>query len=217
MELHSGWRKIVTRVTQQHVDARRESIVESATRLFARKGVAGATMAEIAAEAGISAGAIYRYFSSKEELLRGVFDDAMERNQEIFSQIEQQATSPLDALVQIGHTTWVNHTDRDALICEIQMALSAAREPEDFGVAVAEMYRFIREMLVRLIKKAQTAGEIDQDVDPETLAVILHSSTAGIQMMKLTPNQRFDVEAAFNLLVEMTVSLGRGRRNAKEG
>src|SRR5256885_17236358 len=58
----------MTKVSQAHLDARREEILAAAVKLFARKGMQSATMAEIAEEAGISAGAIYRYFANKEEL-----------------------------------------------------------------------------------------------------------------------------------------------------
>jgi AcrR family transcriptional regulator len=49
-------------------EGRREQIVEAAARAFARGGVKGSTVEQIASEAGISPAAIYWYFSSKEEL-----------------------------------------------------------------------------------------------------------------------------------------------------
>ena len=48
----------VAKVSDAHLEARRQSIVLAACRIFSRKGVESATMAEIAAEAGISPGAI---------------------------------------------------------------------------------------------------------------------------------------------------------------
>jgi AcrR family transcriptional regulator len=61
----------MARVSDAHLEARRQSILAAATKLFTQKGIAAATMAEIAEEAGISPGAIYRYFENKEELARG--------------------------------------------------------------------------------------------------------------------------------------------------
>jgi AcrR family transcriptional regulator len=48
--------------------ARRQAIVEAAARVFAEKGFNGATNRDIAREAGISAGLIYWYFESKQDL-----------------------------------------------------------------------------------------------------------------------------------------------------
>ncbi len=66
----------MARVSDAHLEARRQSILAAATKLFSRKGIAAATMAEIATEAGISPGAIYRYFANKEELARGCMDES---------------------------------------------------------------------------------------------------------------------------------------------
>ncbi len=54
----------------------RERIVEAALTVFAAQGFAGASMAGIAAEAGISAGNIYRYFGTKEELFDAAVPEA---------------------------------------------------------------------------------------------------------------------------------------------
>ena len=56
------------KVTQAHRDARRTQIAEAALRCFAAKGYRGTSMADIIAESGLSAGAIYGHYASKEEL-----------------------------------------------------------------------------------------------------------------------------------------------------
>ena len=200
----------MTRVTQQHVDARRESILDAAARLFARNGISGATMAEIAAEADLSAGAIYRYFGSKEELLRAVFEEAATRNQEMFRQASENAESPFETLERVGRRIWVEQEDRDDLICEIQMALSAARDPHDFGAELARNRQVVRELLEQTIRAAQQAGEIDPEVDASTLALILQACTGGIQMLKLEDGEAIDAEAAFELFKRMVIGLGNG-------
>jgi AcrR family transcriptional regulator len=51
------------------IEERRAQILEAATQVFARKGYRGATIREIAAEAGVAEGTIYNYFRSKDDLL----------------------------------------------------------------------------------------------------------------------------------------------------
>lgn len=193
----------MTRVTQEHMDARRESILGAAARLFARKGIAGATMAEIANEAGLSAGAIYRYYESKEDLSRAVFELAAQRQHDLFHSVDDEATSPLDALRRVGHKVWVEDDDIDDLICDVQLALAAARDPDDIGVDVSHSQLYLRSLLKEMVVQAQASEEIDPDIDAETMAVILQACTAGIQLMKLVPDDDFDVEAAFHLFVRM--------------
>src|ERR1700679_2372958 len=53
---------------QERSRRRQQELLEAATRVFARDGIAKAKMADIAAEAGISVSSIYDYYPSKEDL-----------------------------------------------------------------------------------------------------------------------------------------------------
>ena len=53
---------------RQHAEERREQILDAALRVFSQKGFAGASVRDIAREAGITEGLIYHYFESKEQL-----------------------------------------------------------------------------------------------------------------------------------------------------
>ncbi len=54
-----------------------QSIQEAALRVIARKGMAAATMQEIAEEAGVAKGTIYLYFRDRDELVEKTFESAM--------------------------------------------------------------------------------------------------------------------------------------------
>ena len=207
----------MARVTQQHVDARRDAILRSAARLFARKGISGATMQEIANEADLSAGAIYHYYSSKEALLHAVFDEATKRDEKLFHGTAENASSPLDALRQVGQRVWVEQGDRDELICDIQMILSAARAPEDLGVDLLQTRYAVRDLIEELVRHAQAAGQIDPDIDSRHLAVILQACTAGVQILKLNPDDDLNVQAAFDLFVKMVSGLRPRAGEMNEG
>lgn len=60
------------KVTEEYRSERRAAITAAAARCFARKGVHQSSMADIIAEAGLSAGAIYNHFKSKEEIIVSV-------------------------------------------------------------------------------------------------------------------------------------------------
>lgn len=57
------------KVTEEYRTARRAEIAQAALRCFARNGFAATSMADIIAESGLSAGAIYGHFTSKDELM----------------------------------------------------------------------------------------------------------------------------------------------------
>ena len=64
------------KVDQEHLDARRQQIVDAARERFATHGFAHTSMADIVTESGLSTGAIYRYFGSKEEIVIAVCEQA---------------------------------------------------------------------------------------------------------------------------------------------
>ncbi|MFH8446051.1 TetR/AcrR family transcriptional regulator [Streptomyces sp. NPDC018026] len=59
-------------MTQAHLDARRRQIIQAATEAFTERGFAGTSMADIVRATGLSTGAVYRYFPSKEHLVLAV-------------------------------------------------------------------------------------------------------------------------------------------------
>ncbi|MFP3942770.1 MAG: TetR/AcrR family transcriptional regulator [Alphaproteobacteria bacterium] len=68
------------RVPDAYMKARRSEILTAAARCFARAGYRKTSMAGIAAEAGLSAGALYRYFDTKESLFQALTGSARETN-----------------------------------------------------------------------------------------------------------------------------------------
>lgn len=70
----------------------REQIVGAALRLFRRQGYQGTTMRAVAAEAGVSVGSAYYYFSSKEELLQGFYDQLVADQRQACGQVFAEST-----------------------------------------------------------------------------------------------------------------------------
>jgi AcrR family transcriptional regulator len=66
------------KVTQEHRDARRREIITAAIRLFARQGFQATSMADIIAESGLSAGAIYGYYKGKDELVHSAMTELLD-------------------------------------------------------------------------------------------------------------------------------------------
>lgn len=73
------------KLSEDDMAARRHEIIAAAGRCFARKGIQATTMREIFAEAGMSAGAVYNYFRTKDELIEAGIRESTARNVAILS------------------------------------------------------------------------------------------------------------------------------------
>src|SRR3954451_12902202 len=69
----------VPRVSAAHEQEVRDRILDAATRVFAEKGYHSSTIADVVRESGLSVGAIYSYFSGKDELIRLTCDQIATR------------------------------------------------------------------------------------------------------------------------------------------
>ncbi len=72
---------------ERRLEHTRNLLLDAAEEIFARKGLAGAALEDIADAAGYTRGAIYSHFGAKEELFLAVVDRQRERFLEIFSEV----------------------------------------------------------------------------------------------------------------------------------
>lgn len=84
----------MARTRSQDHDLVKQTILDSAARLFATRGFASASMNEIAAGAGISKAGIYHYFDSKSEILRVMLTEHLESVADIADAALNSSDSP---------------------------------------------------------------------------------------------------------------------------
>ncbi|MDR4308873.1 TetR family transcriptional regulator [Chelatococcus sambhunathii] len=138
----------------------RERIEAAALRLFAAKGVAGTSMRDIAHEVGVTEGAIYRHFASKDDLARALFLSrygALAHGVEAIRARAPDFSNRLDALVRL----FADAFDKD---------------PAGFAYVLVSQHEHLRDLpasspdnaveaLGRVFADAMARGEIpEQDV-----------------------------------------------------
>ena len=154
---------------------RRASIVDAALRVFVAGSYASATTAEIAREAGVSEPIIYRHFASKRELYFACLEEAW-RRLAAAPGLEEALVSerPLEALA--GHV-------REALPLRVTLANLWMQAITEAG-ADPEVRRFVRRHVRRVheahaaaLRRAQAAGGVAPDRDPEVEAWVFLAGT----------------------------------------
>jgi AcrR family transcriptional regulator len=117
------------RFSRLEPDARRDSILAAARRVFVRSSPAEASTAEIASEAGVTRGLVHHYFGTKRELYLAVVADLAAKLPDLVRTDVREL--PVDAMVDANVTSWLDSIDRDR---DLWMALLGVelvgRDPE---------------------------------------------------------------------------------------
>ena len=144
----------------------RRRLLDAAAAEFLRRGFEGARVADIAAGAELSNGALYGHFRSKGELLAAALEDGGERElQALF--LGADGRSIADLLAAIGRSLTRLPAGRGALM--IEAIVAARRDPEAAEVTSRHIVEG-QAWLIGLIRDGQREGTVDARVDPEALA-----------------------------------------------
>ena len=190
------------KVSEEHLEARRQQILEAAFRCFSHNGFHKTTMRDIYAESGLSAGAVYRYYKSKDDIIGAMCDDAQQRDAEIFG-----------AAVELGDTVkacnkliseYFESMDRPGIEniagMWVQMWAEAVRKVSLREETVHEDYP--HSGLLSIVQQAQECGEINPDLDPDAVVKAMLSWFQGLMLQKAW-GEEVDVQEYISVIKAM--------------
>lgn len=142
-------------------EARPAEICAAALKVFAEKGYARARIDDIAAEAGVSKGAIYLYFRTKEDVFRAVVTDAVSPNIERISALAGQHQGSFADLMRMLLPTFARIATTLPLGAVVKMVVGESRNfPELAKVWHDQVVLRGIGLLGGLIEQAQARGEV---------------------------------------------------------
>jgi AcrR family transcriptional regulator len=179
------------RVSEQYRTNRRTEIVVAAARLFATNGFHSTSMADIISASGLSAGAVYRYFRSKEELIGAVAERALSAADEAFGHLlaDGATPSPDEALTAIleaisDRVAADPLTGVDITRIGVQVWAEALRSPE-LAARADDVYRRLRGYFAEVARRWQAAGHLAADAVPEQVGAALLGLVQGFVLQRL--------------------------------
>ncbi len=170
----------------QRQSDRRDEILEAAERCFVRSGFHQTSMQEICAEAGMSAGNLYRYFPSKEALIAGIAErDRAELAQDFArADLSQGLFAVIEGMM---HHHFSVRPAEEVLLCTEVMA-EARRNPEIARISRA-FDTDVRRWLLDMFRAAAEQGDIPKDADFESAVGMLMLIADGMWWRRaLDPN-----------------------------
>lgn len=192
---------------EERKEETRRELVEAAGAAFARRGFHGASLEEIAREAGYSTGAVYWHFKNKDDLFLAVFEAyAIERAAE-YAAVREQAEGDLAERERAFADHWMQRVDEapEVVVLILEFAAHAWRDPE-LRKEVAKRMAIVRTTLAGFLEQDAAAHGVALPLPAEDVATALREMGVGLALARLAdPRLRSDlfgdfVESYFRLL-----------------
>lgn len=168
-------------MTEAHVEARRSQIIDAARECFLERGFHATKIQDIAKRAGLSTGAPYRYFESKDDIVAAMCTQSLERNRERFGTLDMTAGSRaiFEELASVYFAPAHEPGAEDAARLTLQVWEESARSEQAAAVMQAD-FQLIGSHLSDIVARAQARGEIQDNLDPLSVAQTMVSLVLGL-------------------------------------
>ena len=185
-----------------------QSIQEATMRVIARKGMAAATMQEIAEEAGVAKGTIYLYFRDRDELVEKTFENAMAQLMvRIDEALDQDIAfeAKLRAVLLAQLTFFSQNREFFRLYLSLRMPEGTPERQRRQKRTCQPQYRNRAQKLATVLEEAMKRGEIRR-VDSYRLALFIMEGSTAVILERLTeessPGEDVDVDFIAGLILD---------------
>jgi AcrR family transcriptional regulator len=158
-----------------------DDVFMAAQRAMSRLGPGELTLAEIAKEAGVTAGLLVQRFGSKRDLLLALSERFSGGTADMFGELRKGHRSPL-AVLRSYSDCMAHLASSPAALARNFAYLQIDLTDPDFRKHLSMQARATREELQKLIKEAIQAGELSDAVNPKQLARTVEAVVAGSMM-----------------------------------
>jgi AcrR family transcriptional regulator len=170
---------------EQSKAATRDRLLSAARTVFARRGLHGASVEEIASEAGFSTGALYSNFDGKENLFLALMEREIEKHAREMAEVVANRTSVADRATG-GAQQWMTLIEREPELLLLFMEFWA------YGVRDARMrpqvaahFAQVRKLLTTLLIDGMREFNLELELPAEHLAIAIDALADGIARQKL--------------------------------
>jgi AcrR family transcriptional regulator len=200
-------RWIVPRTSPERKAERRAQILAAARTCLARSGFHNTTLQDVFAEAGLSAGCVYNYFKSKDELMLAIAEERHDQERRLIGEASE-TEDPVAALWQVARTFADKYLKEDGLDRR-RIALQTWSETQINPFVLASVRAGIdgpRAQLAQLIRRGQAAKRLTSALDADAIAHTVIAIFHGSLLQKLWKPD-IDSEAQFAVFEHFLRSL----------
>lgn len=164
--------------------ARREQILAAARVCFLSKGLHNTSMQDLIQQAGLSVGAVYRYFKSKDDIIAAIAATVVGGIQQHIDQVATRRLPLTDSMSLVLDEVERQLGPGGFLPIALQVWAEATLDPA-IGVIVKERYEALRDSMRVLIVHAVENGELPADTDLDAATAAYYGLLPGYALQRL--------------------------------
>ncbi|WP_067830701.1 TetR/AcrR family transcriptional regulator [Actinomadura kijaniata] len=174
------------RVSAEHLERRRQQILDAARACFVRKGVHDTSMQDIFAESGLSAGAVYRYFKSKSEIVEAIMSMVLTDMRGFITDLTSaDPPLPLDEVIERVTRMVVLLSGEDGPVHMAPHAWSLAMHDPALRSYIKENMTTLRESWIGYVERLVAAGMLPAGTDPVATSKVIFAMMPGFLIQRL--------------------------------
>jgi AcrR family transcriptional regulator len=177
---------------QQRGEETHTHIIESAYQLFSRNGYETTSVADICESAGVSKGAFYHHFPTKQAIFLELMANWLSDLDAGFQIVRQETQNVPQAILKMAKLA-----DQVVQLTNVKLSIilefwtQASRDPQVWNTAIAP-YRRYQKYFTTLIQEGVDEGSFRAEIEPPTAARTLVSLAVGLLMQAIFDPQTFD-------------------------
>ena len=194
------------------VETTKRKILEAAAKCFSEGGYAKTTMDKIAEEAGVSKGALYWHFKSKEELFVELKQRSIAKVRKQFEKLFAQK-KPFNVKLREAIGLYLSSLvpeNREVARLNAEFLAEAPKIPK-LNDMLKDQYEMFRSLIASTIGEAIEKGELRRDIDPEIVSMILLAMLDGLELHWAILELDFDWEKVKENLLDILMKGMRPR------
>jgi AcrR family transcriptional regulator len=196
-------------------ESRRQQILEAALACFSENGFHQTGMADIVQRSGMSHGAVYGYFQSKDDIIEALADDR-HQSEAILNSVVQQAENPIEglrALVRAYANGLIDPVGLSRRRVVVHGWAEALRSPR-VHASIVEGINIPRSIIVGLVEKAQRMGRLSSDLSADAIARSFIALFQGF-VLQIAWGEDIDVDSCVAVVDRMLQGLGQSNPHRK--
>ena len=172
-----------------------EKLLNSAIKLFVKKGYKGSSVAEITKFAGLTRGALYCHFETKEHLAKQIIKLFEDRYlNKVIAYVEQENGSPLEKFQRMMQFN-IQFAGENSDLCVFMTVISAeiCGSHSRLESYIKSIYQRWNEFLTGILKEGKSKGEFKKEIDPEMMARVIIGVHDGVLLQREMNRETIDL------------------------